>query len=119
MFLYKEIILVIFISISDNVLSMAVKMIKYSSLPAGKVTKPVGDVMKSLQVRAKEDCLLHCHGSDRCTSWEVSSSNGEYSCTLREIFSTDPVNQVHNSGVTSYILGNLFFIVICKLDRFI
>ncbi len=95
-------ILVIFLSVC---VTSDVKIMKYSSLPPGKITKPAEDVIQSLQVKAEEDCLIQCHGSASCISYEVSSSNGQYSCTLRGLFSEDPVNQIDNPGVISYFLG--------------
>ncbi len=105
MFLYKEVILVILLLLNGNIVCLATEIFKYSSLQPGKVTEPAGDVIKSLQVMVEEDCLIQCQESESCTSYEVSYSNGEYSCTLRELFSTDPVNQLDNPGVTSYFLG--------------
>ncbi len=102
MYFYIEVILVILVSIGGG---SGMNMVKYKSLPHGKVTEPAGDVIKSLQVKVEEDCLVHCHEAEKCTSYEVFSSNGEYSCTLRELFSEDRVNQVDNPGVTSYFLG--------------
>ncbi len=106
MFLCREFIFAVFLSIyMNNNICFPLKIMKYSSLPPGKVTKPASDVIETLLVKSEEDCLLHCHGSESCISYEVSISNGQYSCTLRELFSEDTVNQVDSPGVTSYFLG--------------
>ena len=103
MFLCNGILLVILFSINKT--SNATRLAKYRSFPPGKVTKPAGDILESLQVKIDDDCLLHCQHSDVCTAFEVSASNGQYTCTLRELFSEDPVNQVDSPGAVSYLLG--------------
>ena len=106
MFLYRDLIFAVFLSIYMNKnICLPLKLMKYSSLTPGKVTKPAADLLETLQVKSEEDCLLHCHDSESCTSYEVSDINGQYTCTLRELFSEDPVNQVDSPGVTSYFLG--------------
>ncbi len=105
MSLYIEVILVIYVSIGGG---SGMNIAKYSSLPPGMITKPAGDVIKSLQVKVEEDCLIWCHESEKCTSYEVSY-NGQYSCTLRKVFSEDPVQHVDNPGLTSYFLGKILY----------
>ncbi len=76
---------------------------KYSRLAPGKVTQPAHDMIKSVQVKVEQECLLHCHVSEDCTSYEVSTDSGN--CTLRKLFSADPVNQRDAPGVTAAYLG--------------
>ncbi len=103
MLLCSRAILITIFFMKNTDVCLAAKMMKYSRLGPGKVTQPAHDVIKSVQVNVEQECLLHCHVSDSCTSYEMSANSGN--CTLRKLFSTDPVNQQDAPGVIAAFLG--------------